>query len=141
MSRSGYSTDCDGDLVFNLYRANVHRAIQGARGQKFLRELAGIMDAMPAKELISGDLVTEQGACALGTVVVARGLELDPEADWGDPDNAAALGRKLGIAECMVREIEFENDGDWAYWRRVSDETPADRWARMRNWVRSHICT
>lgn len=45
MSRSGYSDDCD---HIELWRAAVDAAVSGKRGQAFLRELLGALDAMRA---------------------------------------------------------------------------------------------
>lgn len=134
MSRSGYSDDWDGDgLPPEFYRRAVRSAIQGKRGQAFLREMAAAMDAMPEKRLIAHELEKDGEVCAIGTVGRARGVDqskLDPEAPW---DIAAAFG----IAECLVKEIEFENDDDFCYAR--SHETPEERWARMRLWVANRI--
>ena len=82
MSRSGYSECVDQwDLI--RWRGAVNSAIHGKRGQAFLVELLAALDAMPVKELISEELIDEEGqVCALGAIGVARGLDmskLDPE--------------------------------------------------------------
>ena len=128
MSRSGYSEDCEN---LELYRAAVDRAIHGKRGQAFLRELAAALDAMPHKELISGELVAESGAvCAIGVVCKARGTDVS-HVNYEDPDSVA---RAIGIARSMAAEIEYMND---EYARAM--ETPAERWERMRKWVGKSI--
>ena len=142
MSRSGYSDDCD-DVRFNLYRANVDRAIAGKRGQAFLREMAAALDAMPVKELVAEEIVRDsEHVCAMGAVALARGLDVsavDPE----DPDTVAG---KLGITRILACEIAYENDenaplyapgppGPAGEWTRLTPETPAQRWQRMRKWV------
>lgn len=38
-------------------------------------------------------------------------------------------------SRAMAAEIEFENDQD--FWR--SDETPEQRWKRMRQWIGDHL--
>ena len=128
MSRSGYSDDCDDEGRLHLWRGAVDRAIAGKRGQAFLREMAAAMDAMPEKVLITDTIVDGDGdACAIGTVALARGLDvstIDPE----DPDQVAA---RFGIARALACEIAYLNDeGDYSY-----SETPAKRWTRMRKWV------
>ena len=52
-----------------------------------------------------------------------------------DPDDRAAVSQAFGIAEAMAAEIVHENDGEW----RWDNETPEQRWTRMRAWVESHI--
>lgn len=143
MSRSGYSDDWPDDNSGWLYRGAVASAIRGKRGQAFLRELIAVLDAMPAKRLINGELeITlnspnpyhrqeHYGVCALGAVGQARGLDmsrLDPE----DPDTVAA---KFDIAPAMAREITYENDGEF----EVRPETPEERWLRMRRWAEHHL--
>lgn len=136
MSRSGYTDDDwddDSDARHNLYRANVDRAIKGRRGQKFFRELAAAMDAMPEKVLITDELINEEGdCCTLGVVCRSRGLDVS-EVDVEDPDE---VGKLLRIPSMLAAEIEWWNDDDGA-WK--SSETPQDRWVRMRRWVESHI--
>ena len=79
MGRSGYG-ECDDDEnigYMNCYRANVDRALSGKRGQAFLREMAGSLDAMPVKQLISGELVrSNDQVCAMGAVAVSRQIDV-----------------------------------------------------------------
>ena len=133
MSRSGYSDDCEN---LGLYRANVDRAIRGARGQAFLREMAAALDAMPVKELISEEIVSSEGqACAIGTVALARKMDVSKL----DPDNQDLVAAKFGIARCLAAEIAYENDEGGPYFSNPNKETPADRWKRMRKWVDDQI--
>lgn len=132
MSRSGYSDDCE---HLELYRAAVYRAINGRRGQAFLRELAAALDAMPEKKLISSELVSEAGeVCAIGAVCKARGLDVSG-VDVYEPDQ---VGNLVGISRSMAAEIEFENDDHMSFYRR-GEETPEERWVRMRKWVGDNI--
>jgi len=138
MSRSGYSEDYDGDDygIANLYAANIRRALDGKRGQAFLHEMAAALDAMPEKRLIANDIVRSDGACcALGSVAIARGKS---SADLVDvaPEDGKRVARFFGIAECLAREVEYENDdnGPWC-----GDETPEQRWVRMRAWVEKNL--
>ena len=126
MSRSGYSDDCNGwDLI--RWRGAVTSALRGKRGRAMLLELRDALDAMPEKALIAHDLVNSAGQfCTLGVLGNARGMplsEIDPE----DSDQVASA---FGIAPALAKEIVFENDE--AMWR---DETPQERWERMREWV------
>lgn len=132
MSRSGYSEDLEQrDLA--MWRGQVSSAIRGKRGQAFLRELAAAMDAMPEKVLISGELVNTDGdCCTIGVVCKARGVDVS-QIDYEVPEQ---VGAAVGVARQLAAEIEWMND-DYGSW----DETPAERWTRMRKWVESKINT
>lgn len=147
MSRSGYSEDYDEQFpnAGALYHTSVLNAIYGKRGQKFLRELVAALDAMPEKRLIVNSLETpepvygppefESGVCAIGSVGKMRGIDMAGM----DPEDADAVGAAFGIAPRMAREIVFENDeAGWNY--QISrNETPGERWQRMRNWAAMHL--
>lgn len=129
MNRSGYSDDCEN---LGLYRANVDRALAGKRGQALLREMASALDEMPVKELIAHDLVDDSGrVCALGSVAVSRRLDVSEI----DPGEAHDVASTFGIAECMAREIAYLNDETLT----ARNETPSERWKRMRAWVADQI--
>ncbi len=129
MSRSGYSEDFGDDgQSLGLYRASVARAINGKRGQTFLREMAEALDAMPVKELITGEVVSAEGCvCAIGAVAVARKMDVTT-LDIHDGDD---VGKAFGVARSLACEIAFENDDGFGF----KVETPAQRWTRMRAWV------
>lgn len=130
MSRSGYSEDCDDQASLNLYRGTVERAIAGKRGQKFLTELADVLDAMPEKKLISDELIAADGqCCTIGAFCKARGIEVS-NIDYYAPEE---VGKAVGISRSMAAEIEYEND------ERGQGESPEDRWIRMKNWVSSNL--
>lgn len=129
MSRAGYDGDGEWSL-HHLWRQAVDRSLYGKRGQAFLRELLAALDAMPEKRLAYYDLKGPEGVCALGCVGERRGVDLaklDPE-DW------PGLARTFGIAEAMVREIEWINDEGG-----MPLETDERRWSRVREWVAGHI--
>ncbi len=141
MSRHGYSEDVDDDYAqwqYIRHRGAVTSAFRGARGQAFFREMLAALDAMPEKKLIAGSLVDSNGcACALGVVAKARGLDVsefipgddeDPDAHEGD-----GFGWLLGIADAMGCEIMYHND------EGRFDETPEQRFARMRRWVERQL--
>jgi hypothetical protein len=132
MSRSDY-TDDDEDGRLAMWRGAVMSSIRGKRGQKLLRDLLAAFDAMPVKELIAEELVTSNGSvCALGALGVARGLDLKDI----DPEDYTRVAQAFDIAEPLAREIEYMNDeGHWG----AFEETPAERWKRMRKWVAAQI--
>lgn len=130
MSRSGYSEDCEN---LGLWRAAVTRAVEGKRGQAFLSEMAAALDAMPVRELIAGEVVRDtEHVCALGSVAVARKLDLS-EGGF-DIYDGREVGKAFGIARSLACEIAYENDE-----QGKRDETPAQRWKRMRSWVSDQL--
>jgi hypothetical protein len=130
MSRSGYTDDCDDDvLALGRWRAQVASAIRGKRGQAFLRELLDALDAMPVKRLIADDLIKDGEVCALGSVGVKRGIDMTPL----DPHDPQTLSGVFGIAHQLVSEIEYEND------ECCTRDTPERRWQRMHDWVSYQI--
>lgn len=129
MSRSGYSEDGDYQYM-NLYRAAVERSINGKRGQTFLQELAKSMDEMPEKRLITKELVTSAGEmCSIGVVCKARGIDVSKV----DVYNPHSVGKAVGISQAMAAEIEYYND------EVKENETPEQRWVRMRKWVGDNL--
>ena len=130
MSRSNYSDDLE-QWALIRWRGAVLSAIRGKRGQAFLRELAAAMDAMPRKELVAHELVTETGeVCALGAVAIARGMDVSDV----DPDEPEEVAAAFGIPHALAAEVEYENDE--CYGPR---EDAARRWERMRRWVGEQI--
>lgn len=101
-------------------------------------------------------MTADGDVCAIGAVCKARGIDVS-HVDYDSPEDVAA---KVGIASQMVAEIEYENDevGEryekvslppspdrqpWApdfTWERV-DETPEERWQRMRRWAEVNLVT
>ena len=129
MSRSGYSTDIDGWALI-CWRGRVTSAIRGKRGQKLLKDLAEAMDAMADKKLIKYELKANGQYCALGVVGEKRGICLDDI----DPEDADTIGEQFDIAVPLAQEIVFQNDEAVFF-----DETPEERWKRMRKWVDEQI--
>lgn len=129
MSRSGYIDDDIDQWALIRWRGQVASAIKGRRGQAFLQELIDALDAMPEKSLIAHELEQDGNVCAIGSVGVRRGTDmsgLDPE----DPNGISTV---FGIASQMVQEIEYMND------ERGWNETPEQRWQRMRKWAASNL--
>ncbi len=136
MSRGYDEGDCESNIGF-LWGSIVDRAAKGERGQKLLSDLCAALDAMPVKELITGELVAtgattaKEGAfCTLGALGHARGVDMRG-IDAHDYDGIA---RTFGCAYSLAREIMAENDDGGP-----TLETPAERWARMRTWVARRI--
>jgi hypothetical protein len=130
MSRSGYSDDCDGWALIR-WRGAVTSAMRGKRGRDLLLELRDALDAMPEKVLIAHELVDAAGDfCTLGVIGQARGLPLKDI----DPEDSDQVAKLFDIAPALAKEIVFENDE--AAWY---DETPQQRWTRMRAWVERSI--
>jgi hypothetical protein len=131
MSRSGYCDDGD-EWGLIRWRGAVASALRGKRGQAFLRELLTSLDALPAPRLIESALVTGEGCCAMGAVAVARGQDVSKV----DPFERDEVADAFGIAEAMAAEIAYVNDeGQW----RHDNETPEERFARVRKWVVANI--
>lgn len=138
MSRSGYTDDYDDQGRLNLYRANVNRTIGGKRGQAFLREMAAALDALEVKELVADDIVRDEShVCAIGSVALARKLDVS-KLDPYDGDEVAGV---FGITTTLACEIAYENDECGRVWDGTvrRQETPAERWTRMRLWVDRHM--
>lgn len=132
MSRSGYSDDCDGWALIR-WRGAVKSSIRGKRGKAMLTELRDALDAMPEKVLIAHELQDASGAfCTLGVIGQARGLPLKDI----DPEDSDQVAKQFGIAPALAKEIVYMNDE--AAWY---DETPQQRWTRMRNWVEQALVT
>lgn len=130
MSRSGYIDDYDDDLQLGRWRGMVASATRGKRGQKLFRDLLAALDAMPEKALITEELEADGNVCALGALGLQRDIDmanLDPE----EPEHVAAA---FDIATCLAQEIVYMND-EWG----GRNETPEQRWARMRGWVSKQI--
>jgi hypothetical protein len=134
MSRSGYSDDCDN---LGLWRGAVRRATTGYRGQHLLKRLRDALDAMPVKRLIADEIQNASGeVCTLGA--------LDPSVK---EYSAVYLAEHFKIAHALAAEITYMNDEfrrttwsmgiDGKYVRH--DETPEQRWTRMRAWVEEQI--
>ena len=130
MSRSGYRDDLNNwELI--KWRGQVASAIRGKRGQKLLRELAEGMDAMPVKELIANDLEVDGAHCALGVVGARRGIDMKAI----DPSDQEQVSGAFNVARALAAEIASINDDDFGY----QQETPAQRWSRVREWVQEQL--
>jgi hypothetical protein len=139
MSRSGYSEDYDEQFpnAGALYRSSITSATRGKRGQAFFRALVDALDAMPDKRLIADDLATSEGVCAIGALGQSRGIKMDDLS----PEDASRVAGRFNIAECLAREVVFENDEGGGFYWSAKPETPEHRWQRMRDWAAAQIAT
>src|SRR6266496_2567109 len=129
MSRSGYTDDVDDwDLI--RCRGAVTSAIKGRRGQAFLRELLQALNALPEQKLIADEIEARGAVCAIGSVGRARGMDMSAL----DPEHSEGIAVAFGIADALAREIAFMNDECCLY-----NETPENRFKRMRTWTESQI--
>lgn len=126
MSRAGYYDDDSDQWATIRWRGAVASGIRGKRGQAFLREMLTAMDALPEKKLVAHELEMDGQVCAIGSVGMARGIDMSQL----DPENYSKVADTFGISEALAREIVYENDeGGWR------DDTPEKRFERMRAWV------
>ena len=132
MSRHGYSDDLE-QPELAMWRGRVASAIRGRRGQRFLAELLAALDAVPGHRLVKNALEANGEVCALGSLAKVKGIDTS-QYDYDNPEwMNADLSERFKIAECLVQEVEYENDeGRW-------NETPEQRWERMRAWVVHHL--
>ena len=130
MTRSGYSDDLGSNWALIIWRGAVASALNGKRGQAFLKEMLAAFDALETKRLVANELQQEGEVCALGAVGLKRGLDMERL----DPEDYDTVAGTFAIAGAMAREIMYENDEGAAY-----NETPEQRYMRMRRWVEIHI--
>jgi hypothetical protein len=130
MSRSQYSDDFDNNWTLIIWRGAVASAIRGKRGQQLLKDIILALDAMPDKRLIAHALLQDGDVCTLGALGCARQLDMAQL----DPDEPEEVAQAFGVAPALVREIAFENDEAWG-----ANETPEQRWKRMRQWIVSQV--
>lgn len=136
-ARHGYIDDNDDVLQLGRWRGMVKSATRGKRGQRMLADLRDALDAMPEKRLVEGALQTKEGdLCAIGCVLAAKGKDYTAHEDDDEYDLRElneSIAHELNVAECLVQEVEWHND-ECGY-----NETPEQRWTRMRAWVEKQI--
>lgn len=145
MSRSGYNDDLciDAHWQYIKWRGQVASAFRGKRGQSFLREVIESLDALPEKKLAAASFAEagETGEptglfCTLGAVGHKRGTDMSylEERAADDDDVSEDAGATFDVARAMAAEIMYENDEGGG-----RNESPEDRWARMRRWIERHL--
>lgn len=144
MSRSGYDNDYDDENgALAMYRGMVASATRGKRGQALLKDILIAMNGIPERRLIAHDLEAKGSVCAIGAAGRLRGVDMSGL----DPDDAETVAYRFNVADCLAREVVYMNDEcgypneyEWRYGRpRWREETPEERYERMRKWVRSQI--
>jgi hypothetical protein len=58
---------------------------------------------------------------------------VEEASDWDSEGNNGSLAAEFDVAECLVQEIEWEND------EVCAGITPEHRWRYMRAWVERQI--
>jgi hypothetical protein len=144
MSRHGYVDEgCLDELWhYYLYRHSAKQALEGKRGQKFLRDLLGALDALPEKRLVQTAFIRADGeVCVIGALAKQRNIDTS---GWYDPDNdydsydfgetpVSAVSQHFNIARALARDVMYENDeGNY-------NETDEQRFDRMRKWLVENI--
>lgn len=132
--RCGYCEDSEDidqkDIA--MWRGRVASAMRGKRGQLLLRDALTALDAMPVKRLIRDLLVDGNDVCLLGACGKFRGV---PDIETIDPEWHDTLANRFDVASCLIQEIEYINDdAPWA-----SNETPEQRFERVRKWLVENI--
>jgi len=112
------------------WRGAVAKAINGARGQAFLKEMQRALDDLPEHKLVANELEESGAVCAIGAVGKARGVDMTKI----DPEDSEAVAHLFGISDALAREIAYMNDEG-----NYRPETPEERYFRMRAWVGHHI--
>lgn len=128
MSRADYSDDFDGEELA-LWRGAVNSAINGKRGQAFLKEMLAALDALPEPNLIADALIQDGAVCAIGAVGKMRGVDMTKI----DPEDYVTVANTFGIACALAREIAYMNDDAYLH------ATPEERFQKMRAWVVAEI--
>jgi hypothetical protein len=129
MSRSEYSDDIDGWALIR-WRGAVKSASRGQRGQRFFIDLLAALDSLPVKRLVSDELQHNGEFCALGALGHAKGIKIESL----DPHDSDAVSNAFDIADALAREVAYMND-EYSFYQ----ETPENRFIRMRWWVASQI--
>jgi len=132
MSRSNY---CEaGELdewAMICWRGAVASAIKGARGQRLFRDLLSALDSMPEKRLIAESLESGGEVCTLGCLGRTKGIDMSKL----DPEEPEMVAKAFNVAPALAQEIVYMNDE--YLWH--NNETPEQRWTRMREWVSKQI--
>lgn len=85
--------------------------------------------------------------CAIGAVGKLRGMDMT-KMDAESMTENGKLGKLFNIADCLVREIEYENDdSEYGFWNQKDDESIEEyydrqnvlRWSRMSIWCNEKI--
>ena len=115
---------------YELQRANMRRSGQGARGQRALREIEAALIDLPAKRLIHGTLIDDNGdVCAIAAYGRHKGVDLSTFDAEEDSVDVGIIG---GMPRLVAWQIVELND-------RGRRETPEERYVRVLAWVREQL--
>lgn len=130
---------------------NSKAAIQGKKGQKFLREIEQILINLPMKRLANNALAVpfwndmsgevEYSVCIIGAYARAKGIPEHKLWDWSEDGREGTLdvAQNVGLTRTLASVCGEANDlgtyGNWVYGR----ETEQQRYTRVLVWVRSQI--
>jgi hypothetical protein len=139
MSRLYYDDDWDYN-VEGLQQGWLRSAIQGKRGQSFLRELVAALDALPTPELSCGALEDAQTGCccAFGAVRRLRGAEnvrLGFHAEEEDI-TPTYLAEPFGVSETLAWAVVQANE---EMHESNTELARRRRWADVRNWAMRNL--
>lgn len=164
----GDCSDTEDFLRMCGWNANVRRCIAGRAGQAFMWELYLALEALPVRRLIQHALEADGSYCSLGAVARYRGMEIpaelrgsvEEEEEYELEEKYAAMGGLFGIKDMLAREVMWRNDDDddvhyaegppkatrhypngpWCkHGEPRREETPEERWQRIRSWVVSKL--
>lgn len=162
MSRISYSDD-DEDYPgqYALWQANCRRSIQGAVGQRVMREMEAALLALPSQRLIQHAVSLDGEVCAVGAYVAAQKAKSGGsihdaiaalEAECGDAETQAynetdGLGIEHGMPKMVAWQLVALNDieiDSYIYVtaagvRQRVPVTPEHRYQKVLEWVRSQI--
>ncbi len=144
MSRSGCTDGWDYDTWdYVKWRGAVTSALRGKRGQLFLMEMLTALDELPIKRLVKDELIDVdrvsfsqwgmhecESVCAIGAVGRRRGVDMSGM----DPEDYSTVAGTFNLASAMTQEIVYINDESG-----YRDETPEERFKRVRAWVASQV--
>lgn len=150
MSRFDFDNDEGTEASYELWRANVKRALKGRRGQKALREMREALLALPVKRLIEGSLCDlgpdgEASFCAVGAYALYKRQQNGESAesathelarlDTGEEYELPTVeeGVDQGLRRTLAYELAMKND------ETFGDCTPEQRYTRYLAWVESQI--
>lgn len=126
------SDPCQEGLIAGALRS----AVQGKRGQQFLRDLVQALDALPLPELAAGALEDEETGCccAFGAVRRLRGADavplwFNPMEEDMTPDN---LAEPFNVSETLAWAVVQANEDGMT---GNDESTRRLRWKEVRNWA------
>lgn len=97
----------------NTYPMHLGNQLRSKKGQAFLRETLGALDAMPEKKLIAGAIAKDGCTCGLGAVILARRVAAGEDRD--------AVLAELTAINVDVTDPAFDGEEMHEWAKRVMD--------------------